>query len=105
MNKGLQSVFGNKIRFFIVDVLLQNKDVTISELHSDINAIIKSSYDYTAIHKHIKILEKNNIVVLTKRKEEQGGPVYVTIKDKDFSKKYFKILYLLRDEILSNDKR
>lgn len=58
----------------------ENKDVTISDIHK---FFIDNGekYDYKAIHKQMKNLEKWGVIELKKKNKEQGKPIHITIKD------------------------
>jgi len=79
--KNLEKLMSSKIRVMIIG-LLGNKEhpkATISQIHEGVNHELKHKYDYKAIHKQIKLLEKWKIVKLKRFKKEQGSPVYVEL--------------------------
>lgn len=66
----------NPIQSQILD-LIATGDKGISELHKSIKNENGKNYDYKAIHKQVKYLEKNKFIKLEKDKKEQGKPVKV----------------------------
>lgn len=75
-------ILGNNIRMSILSLLSEHKG-TISQLHKYTNKFLNENYDYKAVYKQVKILEKKGYVKLSKEKKKQGKPVYVELSSQE----------------------
>jgi len=83
LNFKFLKLFQNKNRLEILKLLSSN-NFNISEISKKINL----SYQNT--HAHIKLLEKENIVICVKQEKEQGRSVLVKSNVNNFFKKIHK---------------
>lgn len=82
-------------------LLIYGKNRTISELHREVKNEKGKNYDYKAVYKQVKYLEKNKFIKLEKDKKEQGKPVKVKPLEKA---EKMVLLKTLLEEVLEKTK-
>jgi len=72
----IRLIMGSPIRIKIIQII-KKKPMTISNLHRKIKKPNGSLYNYKAIHKQVKLLEKHKFVYVKLQKNKQGNPMEV----------------------------
>jgi len=65
------------LREKLLQFLMNKNNLSISQIHSSFK-----NYDYKAVYKQIKNLEKEGVLYLKQEKKKQGKPVFVTLRFK-----------------------